>query len=73
MTYEKEIDVDLFNQEQRPFNYDFDCLEFGAYLRETWKVDTSDEDYERYREEQAERVEDAYREKMESMFEYFIS
>lgn len=73
MTYEKEIDVDLFNQEQRPFNYDFDCLEFGAYLRETWKIDTSDEDYERYREEQAERVEDAYREKMESMFEYFIS
>jgi hypothetical protein len=48
-------------------------LEFGAYLRETWKIDTSDEDYERYREEQAERVEDAYREKMESMFEYFIS
>ena len=73
MTYEKEIDVDLFNQEQRPFNYDFDCLEFWAYLKETWKIDTSDEDYERYREEQAERVEDAYREKMESMFEYFIS
>lgn len=54
MTYEKEIDVDLFNQEQRPFNYDFDCLEFWAYLRETWKVDTSDEDYERYCDEHFE-------------------
>ncbi len=52
MTYEKEIDVDLFNQEQRPFNYDFDCLEFGAYLRETWKVDYSDEEYEAWRDAQ---------------------
>ena len=68
MTYEKEIDVDLFNQEQRPFNYDFDCLEFGAYLRETWKVDYSDEEYEAWRDEQAERTEDAYREKMELEF-----
>ena len=55
MTYEKEIDVDLFNQEQRPFNYDFDCLEFGAYLRETWKVDLSDQLYEQRRDEQAEK------------------
>lgn len=69
MTYEKEIDVDLFNQEQRPFNYDFDCLEFGAYLKETWKIDTSDEDYERRRDEQAERAEDAYREKLELEFD----
>lgn len=73
MTYEKEIDVDLFNKEQRPFNYDYDCLEFGEYLVDTWKVDYSDRDYEMWRDEQAERAEDAYREKMESMFEYFIS
>ena len=69
MTYEKEIDVDLFNQEQRPFNYDFDCLEFGAYLRETWKIDTSDEDYERWRDEQMEACEDAYKEKLELEFD----
>ena len=68
MTYEKEIDVDLFNQEQRPFNYDFDCLEFWAWLRETWKVDYSDEEYERWRDEQLERSEDAYREKLELEF-----
>ena len=54
MTSEKEIDVDLFNQEQRPFNYDFDCLEFWAWLRETWKVDYSDEEYEAWRDEQME-------------------
>jgi len=53
MTSEK-IDVDLFNQEQRPFNYDFDCLEFWAWLRETWKVDYSDEEYEAWRDEQME-------------------
>jgi hypothetical protein len=35
MTYEKEIDVDLFNQEQRPTELCWDCLEFGAYLKET--------------------------------------
>ena len=55
MTSEKEIDVDLFNQEQRPFNYDFDCLEFWAWLRETWKVDYSDEEYEAWRDEQLEK------------------
>lgn len=55
MTYEKNIDIDCFNDEQRPFNYDFDCLEFWAWLRETWKVDTSDEDYERRRDEQYEK------------------
>ena len=54
MTSEK-IDVDLFNQEQRPFNYDFDCLEFWAWLRETWKVDYSDEEYEAWRDEQLEK------------------
>ena len=70
---ENTIDIDCFNDEQRPNNYDYDCLEYGEHLMKTWKIDTSDEDYERYREEQAERVEDAYREKMESMFEYFIS
>jgi len=70
---ENTIDIDCFNDEQRPNNLDYDCLEFGEHLMNSWKIDTSDEDYERYREEQAERVEDAYREKMESMFEYFIS
>lgn len=70
---ENTIDIDCFNDEQRPNNLDYDCLEYGEYLMKTWKIDTSDEDYERYREEQAERTEDAYREKMESMFEYFIS
>jgi hypothetical protein len=70
---ENTIDIDCFNDEQRPNNLDYDCLEFGEYLMNSWKIDTSDEDYERYRDEQAERTEDAYREKMESMFEYFIS
>ena len=65
MAYEKEIDIDCFNDEQRPFNYDFDCLEWGQYLYDTWKIDFSDEEYERYRDEQMERAEDAYREKME--------
>lgn len=46
------IDIDLFNKEQRPFNYDFDCLEFWEYLYETWKVDYSDEQYEARRDEQ---------------------
>ena len=68
MTYEKEIDIDCFNDEQRPFNYDFDCLEWGQYLYDTWKIDFSDEEYERYRDEQMERAEDAYREKMELEF-----
>lgn len=49
------IDIDLFNKEQRPFNYDFDCLEFWEYLYETWKVDYSDEQYEARRDEQLEK------------------
>lgn len=49
------LDLDLFNKEQRPFNYDGDCLELGAYLMETWKIDTSDEDYERRRDDQMEK------------------
>ena len=70
---ENTIDIDCFNDEQRPNNLDYDCLEFGEHLMETWKIDLSDQLYEQYRDEQMERVEDAYREKMESMFEYFIS
>ena len=70
---ENTIDIDCFNDAQRPNNLDYDCLEFGEHLMETWKIDLSDQLYEQYREEQAERVEDAYREKMESMFDYFIS
>lgn len=65
MTYEKEIDIDCFNDEQRPFNYDFDCLEWGQYLYDTWKIDNSDEEYERYRDDQ---VEMAYKEKLEMEF-----
>ncbi len=65
MTYEKEIDIDCFNDEQRPFNYDFDCLEWGQYLYDTWKIDNSDEEYERYRDDQAEM---AYKEKLEVEF-----
>jgi len=49
------LDLDLFNKEQRPFNYDGDCLDFWAYLKETWKIDTSDEDYERRRDDQLEK------------------
>lgn len=49
------IDIDLFNKEQRPFNYDGDCLEFWEYLYETWKVDNSDELYEARRDEQLEK------------------
>ena len=64
MAYEK-IDIDCFNDEQRPFNYDFDCLEWGQYLYDTWKIDTSDEEYERYRDDQ---VEMAYKEKLEMEF-----
>lgn len=55
MTYEKEIDIDCFNDEQRPFNYDFDCLEWGQYLYDTWKIDFSDEEYEAWRDEQLEK------------------
>lgn len=70
---ENTIDIDCFNDEQRPNNLDYDCLEYGEHLMETWKIDLSDQLYEQYRDEQMERAEDAYREKMESMFEYFIS
>ena len=70
---ENTIDIDCFNDEQRPNNLDYDCLEFGEHLMRTWKIDLSDQLYEQYRDEQMERVEDAYREKMESMFDYFIS
>lgn len=49
------IDIDLFNKEQRPFNYDGDCLEFWEYLYETWKVDYSDEQYEARIDEQIEK------------------
>lgn len=70
---ENTIDIDCFNDEQRPNNLDYDCLEYGEHLMKTWKIDLSDQLYEQYRDEQMERTEDAYREKMESMFEYFIS
>jgi len=55
MTYEKEIDIDCWNDEQRPTELCWDCLEFWEYLRETWKIDTSDEEYEAWRDEQMER------------------
>lgn len=55
MTYEKPFDVDSYNDELRPTELCWDCLEFGAYLKETWKIDTSDEDYEAWRDEQLEK------------------
>ena len=55
MTYEKEIDIDCWNDEQRPTELCRDCLEFWEYLREQWKIDTSDEDYEAWRDEQLEK------------------
>ena len=49
------VDVDLFNKEQRPLNYEYDCLEYWQYLYESWKIDTSDEEYERRRDMKAEK------------------
>ena len=70
MTYEKieNLDIDCFNDEQRPNNLDWDCLELGQYLMDTGKIDLSDQLYEQYRDEQMEACEDAYREKMELEF-----
>lgn len=51
----QNLDVDLFNKEQRPNNYDSDCLEFWQYLMDTWKIDLSDELYEARRDEQLEK------------------
>lgn len=55
-----DVDLDLFNKEQRPFNYDSDCLEYGQYLYDTWRIDNSDELYEARRDEQLEKEEDLY-------------
>lgn len=55
MTYEKPFDVDSYNDELRPTELCWDCLEFWAYLRESWKVDYSDEEYEAWRDEQLEK------------------
>lgn len=55
MTYEKLFDVDSYNDELRPTELCWDCLEFWAYLKESWKIDTSDEDYEAWRDEQLEK------------------
>lgn len=49
------LDLDLFNKEQRPFNYDYDCLEYWRYLYDTWRIDNSDELYEARRDEQMEK------------------
>ena len=53
MAYEKEIDIDCFNDEQRPNNLDSDCLEYGEHLMKNWKIDLSDQLYEQWRDEQA--------------------
>ena len=69
---EKTIDIDCFNDEQK-----VELVE--DLLDSPVEYDPSDDLYEEYRErkfieqEQEERAEDYYREKMESMFEYFIS
>lgn len=51
----ENIDLDLLNKEQRPFNYDYDCLEWWEYLHATWIIDNSDELYEAWRDEQLEK------------------
>ena len=64
----QNIDLDCFNDEQRPTELCYDCLEFWQYLMDTGKIDLSDQLYEQWRDEQVERAEDAYREKMELEF-----
>ena len=44
------IDIDCFNDEQRPTELCYDCLEFGQYL-----IDLSDQLYEQRRDEQMEK------------------
>ena len=53
MTYEK-IDIDCFNDEQW-LEQSYDCLEYGQYLMDTWKIDLSDQLYEQHRDDKAER------------------
>ena len=48
------IDIDCFNDEQRPTELCYDCLEFGQYLMDTGKIDLSDQLYEQWRDEQVE-------------------
>lgn len=62
----ERIDLDLFNKEQRPFNYDGDCLEFGEWLYNTWRIDNSDELYEAWRDDQLEKE----LEEQEDLYEY---
>jgi hypothetical protein len=62
----ERIDLDLFNKEQRPFNYDGDCLEFGEWLYNTWRIDNSDELYEAWRDDQLEKE----LEEQENLYEY---
>ena len=53
MTYEK-IDIDCFNDEQW-LEQSYDCLEYGQYLMDTWKIDLSDQLYEQRRDDKAEK------------------
>ena len=62
----ERIDLDLFNKEQRPFNYDGDCLEFGEWLYNTWRIENSDELYEAWRDDQLEKE----LEEQENLYEY---
>lgn len=62
----ERIDLDLLNKEQRPFNYDGDCLEFGEWLYNTWRIDNSDELYEAWRDDQLEKE----LEEQENLYEY---
>lgn len=48
-------DIDCFNDEQRPTELCYDCLEFWEYLYNTGKIDISDEAYEARRDEQVEK------------------
>lgn len=51
---ENTIDIDCFNDEQW-LEQSYDCLEYGQHLMETGKIDLSDQLYEQYREEKAEK------------------
>ena len=54
MTYQNEIDVDLFNKEQQE-ELLWDLLDYWEYLYDTGKIDFSDRDYEMWRDEQVAR------------------
>ena len=68
-----KLDLDLFNKEQWPFNYDGDCLDLGEWLYQTWKYDNSGELYDARVDEQIEKELEEYgelQEEYEPLYEY---